>query len=55
MPNKIPDFHHMTWFHPNQFMIRCYQFQNTQTILIKIKLLSSSHEQLIPDFNLALK
>ena len=36
-------------------MIRCYQLQNTQTILIKIKPLSSSHEQSILDFNLALK
>ena len=36
-------------------MIRCYHLQNTQTILIKIKPLSSSHEQLIPDFNHALK
>ena len=36
-------------------MIRCYHLQNTQTILIKIKPSSSSHEQLIPDFNLALK
>ena len=36
-------------------MIRCYQLQNIQTILIKIKPLSSIHEQLIPDFNLLLK
>ena len=36
-------------------MIRCYHLQNTQIILIRIKPLSSSHEQLIPGFNHALK